>query len=104
VIGWLRRWLPWLFAVVVLSWDPSPTPSVTGYKVYYGATCQLPLAGPESPQDVGKVLTHSLTLPPGHWCIAVTAYDAAGYESSFSNMVEMDQAGTPTKVKGFRLR
>lgn len=82
-------------ADVTLSWDPSPTADVAGYNVYYKQyTFELPLDGTEalegpSPIDVGNQLTTTLTgLPDDRvFYIAVTAYDAAGYESFFSNIV-----------------
>lgn len=83
---------------VTLSWDASPTPGVTGYKVYYDTDTQLPMdstAATEgsSPIDVGNVLTTTVTVPDGTWWFAVTAYDAAGYESSFSNFVSSATSG-----------
>jgi hypothetical protein len=80
---------------VTLSWDASPTVGVTGYKLYYKAGSSTPpLDGiganeGNSPIDVGNVLTYIVTgLPDSdiHY-FTLTAYDAAGYESSFSNIV-----------------
>jgi hypothetical protein len=69
---------------VTLSWDPSPTPGVTGYVAYYGNS-------PENLQysrDVGNVLTAKIDdLSPGDWYFAVTAYNPAE-ESAYSNMVD----------------
>ena len=79
---------------VTLSWDPSPTPDVAGYKVYYKENSpSLPfdgvgLAEGPSPVDVGNQLSATLTGLPENstFFFAVTAYDAAGYESSYSNL------------------
>lgn len=80
---------------VTLTWDPSPTPDVTGYKVYYKENnSTLPFDGVganegPSPVDVGDNLTATLTGLPDDtiYYFSVTAYDSAGYESSFSNLV-----------------
>jgi len=86
---------------VVLQWDPSPTPEVTGYRLYYGPTSAEGLT-PEQyislpavkSVDAGNVLIFKLTsLADGHYYFAVTAY-APGIddpsvlmESDFSNVV-----------------
>lgn len=79
---------------VTLAWDASPS-DVSGYKIYYKAgSSELPFNGTgaaegSSPIDVGKVLTYSINSLPGdqdHY-FAVTAYDAAGNESGYSNSV-----------------
>ncbi|HEX9778759.1 MAG TPA: putative Ig domain-containing protein [Geopsychrobacteraceae bacterium] len=80
---------------ITLSWDPSPDSTVAGYKVYYQAgSSALPFTGSgaaegASPVDVGTALSSSLTDLPNdqiHY-LAVTAYDSAGYESDYSNVV-----------------
>ena len=80
---WLHKIFPWLFLLLVtLSWDASPTSTVTGYNVYAGA-----LGGMfEKVADVGNVLTTVLDLDKRR-CFAVTAYDANGNESTYSNIV-----------------
>ncbi|NOY13793.1 MAG: fibronectin type III domain-containing protein, partial [Deltaproteobacteria bacterium] len=80
---------------VTLSWDASPTAGVVGYKVYYKPNnSTLPFDGSGaneglSPLDVGDQLTATLTglADNSIYYFAVTAYDAAGNESSFSNIV-----------------
>ena len=80
---------------VTLSWDPSPTDGVTGYKVYYKqGDMNYPFDGTgadqgSSPVDVGDVLSTTLTdLPDGEvFYFSVTAYVDADQESSFSNIV-----------------
>ena len=81
---------------VALSWeDSSDNTAVTGYKVYYKqGDMSSPLDGTgategSSPVDVGDVITTSvsgLTRDTTYY-FAVTAYDAAGNESSYSNIV-----------------
>ena len=94
-------------AVTTLAWDGSPSPGVTGYKVYYKQNdTNLPFDGiganeGSSPVDVGNVLTATITglsdnIP---YYFAVTAYDAAGRESSYSNISSsrwMPQLLTPS--------
>ncbi len=80
---------------VTLSWDPSPTPDVAGYYVYYnqGQPTFNPGStdaneGP-SPIDAGDVLTTTLTglTDNSIYYFSVTAYDSERNESSFSNTV-----------------
>ncbi|MCK4502550.1 MAG: putative Ig domain-containing protein, partial [Desulfuromonadales bacterium] len=78
---------------VTLSWDASPS-VVAGYKIYYDTGALIPLAGSGaaegvSPIDVGDALTftvNGLADDFDHY-FAVSAYDAAGNESSYSNTV-----------------
>jgi hypothetical protein len=80
---------------VTLSWDPSPTDGVTGYKVYYKqGDMNYPFDGTgaaegSSPVDVGDVLSTTLTdLPDGAiFFFSVTAYVDETQESSYSNIV-----------------
>lgn len=80
---------------VTLSWDPSPTPEVTGYNVYYKAgDMNFPFDGTDadqgvSPINVGNVLSTTLTgLADGvPYFFTVTAYDAGTNQSSYSNIV-----------------
>ena len=89
---------------VNLAWDPSPGPDVVGYKLYYkSGTSSLPFTGTgavqgASPVDVGSNLVASLSGLPDeqvHY-ISVTAYDSAGYESAYSNVVTSAAVGSST--------
>lgn len=104
--------LPWttLAADVSLSWDPSPSPNIAGYKVYYGYASGNyggtdAYEGP-SPIDVGNILDFPLSgLDEGlpHF-FAVTAYNFNGIESGFSNEVfitELVMPPTLRPVQGF---
>lgn len=76
---------------VTLAWDPSPS-EVSGYKVYYRAgSDNLSKTGEDGTVvvDVGSVLDYSLSdLNDGEdYYFTVTAYDANGQESDFSNHV-----------------
>lgn len=81
---------------ITLSWDPSPTSGVDGYKVYYKQdNMNLPFNGTGadegvSPVDVGNVLTTTLSnLNDGvTYFFSVTAYDNdVSTESAYSNIV-----------------
>ena len=81
---------------VTLSWDPSPTSEVTGYRVYYKQGDMIyPFDGTgaaegSSPVEVGDVLSTTLTnLNDGAtYFFSVTAYDNnTNAESSYSNIV-----------------
>lgn len=70
---------------VALAWDPSPDSSVTGYRIYFGPTS----GNYTDSVAVGNVTTHSVPgRAGGVTCfIAITAYDANGLESTFSNEI-----------------
>ena len=73
---------------VSLAWEASPS-EVVGYKIYYRTgTPDLGGAG-TLVIDVGNVLTYSLSSldPTLDYYFAVTAYNASGQESDFSNHV-----------------
>ncbi|WP_020676365.1 hypothetical protein [Geopsychrobacter electrodiphilus] len=79
---------------IALAWDPSPGSDVVGYKLYYQANAPtLPLTGNEatqgsSPINVENSTNFSISVPDNQiYYFAVTAYDAAGYESTYSNIV-----------------
>lgn len=79
---------------VRLSWDASPSPEVSGYKIYFKANSpDLPFNGGDaqgtsSPLDVGDALTTTIRIPDNStYFFTCTAYDSAGYESSYSNIV-----------------
>ncbi|MBI3804674.1 MAG: fibronectin type III domain-containing protein [Nitrospirae bacterium] len=83
-----------LFAAeAILAWDPSPDTTVAGYKVYVGAASQ----NYGAPIDVGNVTTWTMSgLTTGSsYSFAVTAYDASGNESLFSNEVSKTIRTTP---------
>ncbi|MDT8420531.1 MAG: fibronectin type III domain-containing protein [Desulfuromonadales bacterium] len=83
---------------VTLSWDDSPGDNVAGYKIYYNSgepdfpTGVFGANEGTSPIDVGDSRTATLTglLPDEVHYFSVTAYDTAGNESSFSNIVSTE--------------
>ena len=64
-------------ATATLFWNP--VPDATGYKMYYGTASHMY----ETPVDVGNATTGVLTLDPGDYFFAVTAYNDHG-ESGYS--------------------
>ena len=93
--------MPWLFLLialavpnveakdVTLSFDPSPTPSVTSYTLYWDSQPTTPF---NYKLKIGDVLTFQIVNLPDeeqHW-FAVTASDALGNESAYSNIVKSD--------------
>jgi len=75
---------------VTLSWDPSPTESVTGYTLYWDNQETPPFS---NSVDCGLVLTQVVANLPDnedHW-FAVTAHDGLGNESVYSNIVKSDK-------------
>lgn len=80
---------------VHLAWDASISPGVTNYQVYVGSSSRsygvLIKIGNQSAYTVSG-------LKPGTYFFAVTAMDAAGNESDFSNEVSTTIAG-PVEFK-----
>ncbi len=69
-----------------LSWDASPTQSVTGYRLYDRPTANSGIAYHMT--DVGKVITATISLPDnGQRDYYLTAYDSS-QESAESNHVQ----------------
>jgi len=72
-------------ASVTLAWDASPSPEVTGYKIYFGPSSR----NYTNVINVGNVLVATVTnlSTGGTYFFAATAYDGGGLESDFSNEV-----------------
>ncbi len=69
---------------VSLAWDPSVSPNISGYKVYVGNSSR----SYGSPITIGNQTSYTVTgLGSGSYFFAVTAFDADGNESDFSNEV-----------------
>jgi hypothetical protein len=76
--------IPAIAADVSLSWNPSSSPGVTGYRVYYGKSSRTY----GTPIPIGNQTTYKVTgLADGTWYFSVTAIDGKGNESGFSNEV-----------------
>ncbi|MCU0785233.1 MAG: fibronectin type III, partial [Verrucomicrobia bacterium] len=75
----MKRWLTILVLVcavmvhaqsVTLAWNASPSPEVTGYRVYYGTNSRSYAVV----TNAGMVLTQTVVLPHlGRWFFAATA-------------------------------
>jgi hypothetical protein len=79
--------------VIQLQWDSNVELDLAGYRVYSGT--QTRAYG--TPTDVGKVNSYALTaLAAGEYFVAVTAYNAAGIESGYSNEVSVTVAPQAT--------
>lgn len=76
---------PSLYAVdVTLAWERNAEPDVLGYRIYYGIASRTYSRS----IDVGNVTAYTVTgLGTGIYFFAVTAYNAAGLESGYSNEV-----------------
>jgi len=76
-----------------LTWEESDNPSVIGYKIHYGLQSGAPysgtanVAGNDSPIYVGKVSQYTLSGLNNEdmYYLTVTALDASGLESEYSN-------------------
>jgi len=97
-------------ATVVLQWDAEIDPAVTGYKVYYQSDSSAqPYQGTGATQGPSPVDAQNQTmatiggLDPAHaYYFAVTAYNASGLESAYSNLVTVPELVPPT-VTAFTL-
>jgi Fibronectin type III domain/Dockerin type I domain len=78
---------------VALKWNSNSESDLGGYKIYFGTASRTYRA----PVVVGKQTSYTLSqLPAGKYYFAVTAYNAAGLESAFSNEVSAVVASTGT--------
>jgi hypothetical protein len=76
---------------ISLAWDASVSAGVTGYKVYVGSSSGTY----GTPIVIGNQTSYTATgLAAGTYYFAVTAYDASGNESGFSNEVSKTITGT----------
>lgn len=85
-------------ASVSLAWDPSESPGVSGYLLYYG-----PESGTyHTPIDVGKKTEYTVPGLSGclRWYFAVVAYDQQGHRSGYSNEVLKAAAEEPPAATG----
>jgi len=85
-------------ASVQLQWDPNTEADLAGYKVYYAVdnstlTSSIPVDVHNQP-----VVTVSGLDPGASYSFAVTAYNSAGLESTFSNIVTIAEQSPPTVV------
>jgi len=91
-------------STVTLQWNANTETDLAGYRVYYRAdSSAVPFAGTgatqgASPIDVAKNTTATISgLDSGHAnFFAVTAYNTAGVESPYSNVVTISELTPPT--------
>lgn len=82
---------------VTLSWDPSPTPNVVCYRIYFGTSSR----NYSGFTDAGLALKQTVALPhSGRWFFAATAVGADGCESDFSNEVQWEAKPAPPGLHG----
>lgn len=76
-----------------LAWDPPDiSTDVTGYMIHYGSASGAYSQG----VDVGNTTSFTISnLPDGQTYFAVTAYDARGYQSGYSNEVSIVTSPLP---------
>ena len=69
---------------VTLAWDPSPDPTVVGYRVYYGSSSRSYTQS----IDAGSATTATVSnLTAGEYFFVVTAYNSDGVESAPSTVL-----------------
>jgi hypothetical protein len=68
---------------LTLAWNRSASAQIAGYRMYFGTGSQVYT----NTLDIGNSTTATVTglLPGTSYFFAVTAYDAVGLESAFSN-------------------
>ncbi len=76
-----------------LAWERNSEPDVVGYKIYWGETTRLYTRVMSVGNTSGAVLG-SLTAGQPYFC-AVTAYNSAGQESSFSQEITVMVGAAP---------
>jgi hypothetical protein len=81
---------------VNLKWDPPDIiTDVTGYRVHWGAASRVY----SQSADAGNALFYTVKgLPDGVYYFAVTAYNAAKYQSLYSNEVNNKPPGSPRNL------
>ncbi len=74
---------------VTVAWNPSPSQGVVGYRLYYGAVSR----GYTNSLVTGNVATFPVSglLSGVTYYFAITAVDAQGLESAFSNEISYSQ-------------
>ena len=85
---------------VTLHWNPSPSPDVTGYRVYYGRISGV-YPNTLAVGNNTKVTISNLVAGSTYY-FAATSHDAANHESGFSNeavyTVPGDGSGQPVAL------
>jgi hypothetical protein len=83
---------------VVLGWDPSTSPHVAGYDVYFGTTAgNYPYR--VSAGDATSITISNLTAGATYYFVA-TAYNSSGEQSTYSPPLKVTIPGTTTVDSG----
>ena len=89
-------------STITLNWGPSTGSDVAGYKVYYKADPAAPFDGTGAVQGAspfgvtGQTSATVTGLDPTHpYYFAITAYNSAGLESPYSNLVTIPELTPP---------
>ncbi len=87
--------------VVTLAWDPSPSPDVSGYRIYAGDGSRVYT----NALDVGPVTisTVSNLVPGALYYFTVTAYNLAGLESEYDGEVSYRAPAPPEPPLNLRI-
>ena len=82
---------------VTLAWNASASPSVSGYRIYYGTNSR----SYSYMTNTALVTTQTVVLPhAGRWFFGATAHDASGLESELSNEVEWEAKPASPVLQG----
>ncbi len=89
---------------VLLQWDPNTELDLAGYKVYYKADSSvMPFDGIGATEGAAPIDVRNLTKttingldPSRAYNFAITAYNRAGIESSYSNIVTVPESMPPS--------
>lgn len=78
--------------IATLNWQANSDPDINGYRVYFGSSSGNYVQDAGQGINVGNVQVHEVNdLNSGQrYYFAITAYDAAGNESGYSNEVFKD--------------
>jgi hypothetical protein len=81
---------------LTLHWDPSSSPGIAGYRVYYGTAS----GNYTTSVEVGNVTTDTVAGLTGGvtYYFAVTAFDTDGDESDFSNEISLVPGQTAVQL------
>jgi hypothetical protein len=82
---------------VVLGWDGSPSPEVVSYNAYYGAASRI-YTNSIVVGNVTSVIVPGL-VPGVTYFFAITAVDAEGLESDFSDEVSYTRANQGVQIR-----
>jgi len=83
---------------ITLGWDPSPSPGIVGYKLYWGASSHLYTNSLNA--DTNLSATVYGVLVGTNYYFAATAYDTDGIESDYS-VEAIGRVVPPTNVVTF---